>query len=229
MTAAYVGLYVFLWLTATHRIERFLVPALAAAGALSGAGLFSLPWGALRRALSGVTALLGGLALFYLCAFYGTDLGPAMPLFGEYDGFLSKTHGAYDAWRETAKIVPPGAKVLLHGEAETFYIDFDFAGTTVFDRKILDEIAADRPTPREVGASLKEAGFSYVFANWATFRRQQETYGFEFDGVVRAGYSEVATAEFFEQLCRSGVLEPVYSRGGEVYPGAAECVLYRVK
>ncbi|MHC4713867.1 MAG: ArnT family glycosyltransferase, partial [Planctomycetota bacterium] len=45
--AAYAALYIFLWFAVTHRIARFLVPALAVAGAVSGAGLFSVPKGLL--------------------------------------------------------------------------------------------------------------------------------------------------------------------------------------
>ncbi|MHC4713279.1 MAG: hypothetical protein ACYTAN_08430, partial [Planctomycetota bacterium] len=220
---------IFLWFAVTHRIARFLVPALAVAGAVSGAGLFSVPKGLLRNVLGALTVLLGILCVFYLCAFYGATPDPTVPLLGGYDEFLAETHSACEAWGEVAGIVPPGARVFLHGEAETFYLEFDFAGTTVFDRKFLDEAAEGAASPGEIGARIKEAGFSYVFANWATFRRQQETYRFEYGGVAHEGYSDIATAEFFERMCRADALEVVFSSGGEVYPGAPAHVLYRVK
>jgi len=225
----FAALYVLLWFAFTHRIERFLVPALAVTAAVSGAGLFSVPPGRLRKALMGAALFLAGLSLFYTAGFYGAKPDPSVPLFGRYDEFMAENHAAYSAWKRAGDVLEPGALVYLHGEAETFYIDFDFRGTTVFDRKPLEETAREADAPEDAAAALAQRGFTHIFVNWATFRRQQETYRFTFEGKEYPGYSALTGPDFFEALESAGVVEEVFAEGPQVYPDAPACVLYRIK
>lgn len=224
---AFAALYVFLWFAFTHRIERFLLPGLAVMAAVSGAGLFSMPAGRLRTAALSAALFMLGLSLFFTAGFYGAKPDPSVPLFGRNDDFMAENHSAWPAWKKAEEALPPGALVYLHGEAETFYLDFDFVGTTVFDRKPLDEIAA-ADAPADVAARLAKAGFTHIFVNWATFRRQQETYTFTFEGKERPGYSALTAPAFFDGLERAGIIEAVFTSGPEVYPGTRAYALYRV-
>lgn len=228
---AFAALYFFVWLAATHRVDRFTVPGFAVLGALSGAGLFSLYGGRLRGALTAGAVGLAAYGLFYLGALYGhvSGIDPSVPLFGKYDEMLTAKKAGYESWMKVGEIVGPRSKVLLWGEAETFYLDFGWEGTTVFDRKMLDEIAAVDASPAAVAAEMKGRGFSYVFANWMTFKRQQETYRFAFDGEEHEGYSDTVTHELFAGMVREGALEVVYSSGREAYPGTPDFVLYRIR
>ncbi len=225
---AFALLYLFIWFAFTHRIVRFLVPGLTVMAAVSGAGLFSLGPGRIRSGFMAAAVLLVGLSLFYTAGFYGARPDPSVPLFGEYEGFLAENHPAYTAWRRAAAELPEGAYVYLHAEPETFYLDFDFAATTVFDRKLLDEVAMSAPEAEGIAAELLDQGFTHIFVNWATFRRQQETYVFTFEGREHAGYSEMSGPDFFEEMEAAGIISVVFAEGPQVYPGVQACVLYRV-
>ena len=225
---AFAALYVLLWFAFTHRIERFLLPALAVMAAASGAGLFSIPTGRLRTAAMWAALFMLALSLFFTAGFYGAKPDPSVPLFGQHDEFMAENHPAWPAWKKAAEALPPGTLVYLHGEAETFYLDFDFVGTTVFDRKPLEEIAS-ADAPADVAARLAETGFTHIFVNWATFRRQQETYTFTFEGEEHAGYSALTEPAFFDGLEQAGIIEAVFTSGPEVYPGKPAYALYRIK
>jgi len=228
----YALLYVFLWFALTHRIDRFLLPGIAVLGAVSGVGLFSLPKGTTRAVVVAVAIGMAVLGLFYLGGLYGSAIGldPSVPLFGNYQKFLKDKVPGYEAWAYVNENVPPHSKVLLVGEAEDFYLDVDYSGATVFDRKPLEEMVEKaRGDAKAVGEAVRAAGFDYVFVNWATFRRQQETYGFDYKGHTYAGYSDSITPALFDAMGASGTIKPVYSSGLEVYPGAHAYVLYSVE
>jgi len=228
----YGVLYVLLWFVATHRIDRFALPAFAVLGAVSGAGFVLLRPGWVRRAACALVVLLALTNLLYVSALYGhaVKMDLSVPLFGQYDRFLSRVHPAYDSWVHLDETVPPMSRVLLVAEAETFYLDVDFAATTVFDVKPLetmyDKASGD---PAALAAAVKAAGFDYVFVNWATFRRQQETYSFTFADKTLPGYSRTINPALFDSMAGTGRIKLVYSSGPDVYPGVPAYVLYSVE
>ncbi len=224
-------LYIFLWFALTHRIDRFAVPGLAVMAAVSGAGLFSPAKGRARQVLLGLGCVLLAMNLFYISCQYGhtLDINLSVPLFGKYDEILRKDKPEYKAWMEINKLVAPGSRVLLVGEPETFYLDFGYSATTVFDRKPFEEIASAQKDPADIARAVKAAGFDYIFVNWATFRRQQESYSFKFEGHKHPGYSSVVSPALFERLTKADVIKAVYSSGPEIYRATPCYVLYLVK
>jgi hypothetical protein len=225
-------LYVFLWFALTHRIDRFLLPGIAVLGAVSGVGLFSLPRGNTRAVIMSLAFGLAILGVFYLGGLYGSAMGldPSVPLFGNDSKFLKDKVPGYEAWVYVNDNVPPHSKVMLVGEAEDFYLNVDYSGATVFDRKPLEEmIEKAKGDAKTVCEAVKASGSSYIFVNWATFRRQQETYGFQYNGRAYAGYSDVISPALFDAMAAAGTIRLVYSSGPEVYPGAHAYVLYSVE
>jgi hypothetical protein len=225
-------LYVFLWFALTHRVDRFALPAFAVLGAVSGAGLAELPQGWTRRLSAALTIFLLFSGIFYMAAAYGhvLKMDLSVPLFGKYDEFLRDNKEGYPAWTKLNESVPDSAKVLLVGEAETFYIDAHFAATTVFDRKPLDEmIEASKGDPADLARRVKDAGFDYLFVNWATLRRQGESYAFEYEGRKEPGYSARTTPQLFDALVSAGRAQVVFSAGPNAYPNVPAYVLYLVK
>ena len=230
---AYAALYVFLWFVATHRIDRFALPALAVMGAASGAGLFALARGWVRRLAAAAAVILLSANLLYMAAVYGhvLQIDLSVPLFGSYEDYLLRKMPVYPACVYVNENVPPGAKVLMVGEAETFYFDVACSSTTVFDVKPLEEMIRKAPggDPAAVADEIKAAGFDFLFVNWATFRRQQETYAFEFEGRTVPGYSEFITPAFFDSMAAAGKITKEFSAGPQAYPGVAAFALYSVK
>jgi hypothetical protein len=212
-------LYVFLWFALTHRIERFAVPAFAVLAAVSGAGLAAVPEGSVRRLATAFAALLifVNTCLIGLC--YGQIVDLSVPLTGKYDAFLTANVASYPALTKVNQIIAPSSKVLLVAEAETFYLDVDYASATVFDRKQFDEIV-DKAAgdPAAVGKALKDAGFSFIFVNWFTFNRQQDTYTFQYGGKSVPGYSAVVSPALFDSLEKAGTIRRIYASGPEIEP-----------
>jgi hypothetical protein len=230
---AFAALYVLLWFAATHRIDRFALPALAVMGAASGAGLFALSRGWIRRLAAGAAVLLLSTNLLYMAAAYGhaLQIDLSVPLFGAYEDYLLRKMPVYPMCAYVNEAVPPTAKVLMVGESETFYFDAAYSSTTVFDVKPLEEMIRNAPSgdPAAVAGKIKAAGFDFLFVDWATFRRQQETYAFEFEGRTVPGYSELITPAFFDSMVATGKIKKEFSAGPQVYPGVAAFALYSVK
>ena len=230
----YGALYIILWFAATHRIDRFLLPGLAVLAAASGTALYSLPAGRCRSLLAGAAAMLAVINVFYLTGLYGQAQGldPSVPLFGNYQRFLTEKMPAYRAWSWLNENIPPRSNVLLVGEAETFYLDFPYSATTVFDYKPFDAAAEGTGgDPRKTASALAAAGVDYVFVNWPTVKRQQDTYAFPYMGRTYKGYSEYTEPAFFRAMVEAGIMRPVYSSGAEPWPGAGTnaYVLYQLE
>jgi len=228
----YAAVFVFLWFAATHRVDRFALPALAVLGAVSGAGLYNLRKGWLQDACALLAVVIAAMNVFFMSSLYGISVGldPSVPLFARYEEFLKEKKPEYAAWTYLNEHVPRGAKVLLVAEAEVFYLDVDYSASTVFDKKPLEEMyGAAGGDPAAVAAKVREAGFSYVFANWATWKRQQDTYSFEFERRKEPGYSAVITPELFDAMEKTGRIKAVHSSGAFVSEGLRSFVLYSVE
>lgn len=231
---AFALLYVFLWFALTHRIDRFTVPAFAVMGAVSGAGFAAIPQGWIRRLTTGAIVLLLSGNVFFMAVSYGQVIRISVPLAGKYDAFLCANKEGYEAWLAVNRTVPPSSKVLLYAEAETFYLDVNYSASTVFDRQPLEEMAREaNGAVDKVAQALKSEGFDYVFVNWATWKRQQDTYTisgsprYEEDIEKTSIPAYSITRRSFDSMVQADKLELVFSCGPKVYPDAY--ALYRVK
>ncbi len=232
------------WFCFTHRIDRFLFPVLPIAAVVSGCGFVRLD--TLGRGLAAKIILLG-LLLFALVATF--KIYPVGGL-----GVRVKDERAVALWFEELfaqnpelnypapainyinNKLPQGAKVLLVGEAATFYIRRKFISSTVFDQKPLEEMLRKRLGPEEIAHRLEASGITHLFCNWREVARLNSTYSYEFRGKKFPGYSAYITPRVFDEMEAKGVIEAVASFGfpgepraaGEEKTRAAPFVLYKL-
>ncbi len=169
------------WLT-THRVDRFLVPALPWAAWLAGIGFV---W-SLRRPWRGMatTVLMVGLAFNFLYFISSR----------EYDWRLlvSLADLRRDEPREPGgpsrvlpihrylnAAVPEGKRVLLVGDAQPFDLEVPVLYNTCFDECLFERWMRDRTGPqrREI---LRSHGISHIYFDWSEIARYRSpgNYGF---------------------------------------------------
>ena len=230
-TLAFVGYVVLclaLWVVFTHRIQRFLVPTLAVAVTLSAGGVEGLRTEGLRRLLRVLVTVLMAASIFgawpWLNRLWALDLSRPEPFLKErLSIYPSASVPSIREWGsiyracEFARALPPGERLLSVGEARSFYFGPNVRTGTVFDRKLLDELLADDPQPKELARRLEQQGFHYVFVNWWELSRLQSTYAYDYGGREHAGYSERIDAKLFSGLEAAGAITAVRSWGPPVY------------
>ncbi|MBI2192631.1 MAG: glycosyltransferase family 39 protein [Planctomycetes bacterium] len=204
----YTALFFLLWACFTHRIDRFLVPALPGLCLLAGAG-FSACIERPVRTVAG--ALLAGLLAFH--TFEGlivhahldglqVALGIETPeeylrRVAQHTNFPAEAVGYLN--REVGPKLNDGERVLFLGDAETFYCDRNyFLSATVFDRQWLDEAFGSvpgeslrKPGPEDVLRALRqirEWGVTHLYVNWPEIYRLQTSYAYNDRGEERPGY-----------------------------------------
>jgi hypothetical protein len=96
--------------------------------------------------------------------------------------------------------VAADATVLLVGDAALFDLTVPAQYNTCFDDCVLEQMMKGK-TLEQRRASLRAAGISHVYVNWAELRRYRSTYG----------YSDYVTREFIhdELVVRQQLLRPV--------------------
>ncbi len=172
-----LGGHVVMWLLVTNRIDRFLVPALPAAAIVAGAGA-----GVFKR--TGAWACAGLLALvlpFGLGAPFLTRVAKERPflclerLTGAVadEEALSALAPAYGLVRAVNSL--PGGRVLLVGEAETYYFREGVSYATPFDG---DPFLAGLEEGTLLSTLRKLADeFDYLAIAWDECARLKNSYG----------------------------------------------------
>lgn len=205
----YSLLFFLLWAYFTHRIDRFLVPALPGLCLLAGAG-FSACAGRGTQAVA--AAALAVLVLYHTLEaliFHSHLDGLAVAVGTETaDEYLRRRTEAsnYSAEaveylnRELVPKLKAGEKVLFLGDAETLYCSQNyFLSATVFDRQWLDkalEVSGHSGVARSLSSDelargvtrMREAGVAYLYVNWPEIFRLQTSYAFDYGGASRPGY-----------------------------------------
>jgi hypothetical protein len=193
------GYLVFLfaaWWLFTHRIERFLVPALPLAALLAGLGA---TWSAARwwrRTLAAFVAI--GLAFDFVVIAGGlvadhrylADFGP-----------LRIDPARVDPWhvyfnRRADEVTG----LLLVGDAQPFDLEVPTTYNTVFDDSIFEQLAKGR-TPDEVRNALGERRISHILVNWSEIARYRSPGNY--------GITDFLQPRVFDELVAAGVLEPL--------------------
>ena len=218
------------WYFFTHRIERFLFPVLPVAAVLSGSGYERLE--TLGRGLIAKVILLG-LLLFALIATFriypagglGVRIKDERAVARWFDElFAQNPHLNYPApaINYINKELPQDSKVLLVGEAATFYLRRDFLSSTVFDEKPLEEMLKQGQGPEEIAGRLARLGVTHIFCNWREMARLNATYSYEFRGKKFPGYSAYITPKVFDEMEASGAIKHIATFGTPDEPRAAE-------
>ncbi len=205
---ALAALFIMLtWFLATHRIDRFWLPAgplLCLAAGLGATSGTSLLW---RRIIDGLIALTTVLVFCVLASRYAT---PDNRILVSYQQLRTDTPHPRDpgAWTLTPahdflnRSTPPGNAVLLVGDAQPFDLTPITYYNTCFDGSVFEQWMDGVP-PREQLAALQSRSVSFVLVDWGEVARYRATYGF----------TPFVQPEVFRQLEEDGVLRRVHFEG----------------
>ncbi|MHC4799439.1 MAG: hypothetical protein ACYTF1_22620, partial [Planctomycetota bacterium] len=72
----------------------------------------------------------------------------------------------------------PAAKVMMVGEARSFYVKTPCEYAVVFSHHRLDEAAWRLPHAKAVVHWLVQEGFTHLYVDWSEMHRLRQTYGF---------------------------------------------------
>ncbi|MDT8286056.1 MAG: hypothetical protein RQ748_03010, partial [Elusimicrobiales bacterium] len=191
--------FLTVWLTwsVSSSMVRFLMPALPAAGVLIAGALSGRALGGLKTAARwAVLASLCFSAAWGLIIFnsQGRHLVPTGA--ETLEEFLSKTRPghAYSSWRAydyVNRSLPRDAKVLVIGDARTFYLERPYLASSVFDLNPVVELSAAARSGRDLYESLTEAGVTHMVLNVAEAIRLGRGYGaFYWDAAARRSFYE---------------------------------------
>lgn len=201
------------WWGFSHRLERFLIPAIPLGCLLAGLGAEKLaPY------LAGRVALRAWLGLTLLTAFVLVNQTQSIKMdprvFVSLDA-LAKSHtsGAVAYLNEN---VAPGDAVLATGDAALFYLQPPVFYHTCFNDSTIEQLVD--MTKEERLAHLAEANIAWLYVHWGEIERFRSpgNYGFPSD----------VTRDLFAQMESQGVLErSEYQQGNPEKPAV---VIYRV-
>ena len=173
--------YIFAtWWMATHRIDRFWLPALPILALLAGVGATWTDRRGWRRLIVAVLAL-GMLSNFLVIASpvigdnrYFVTLEQLRSDEPKAPGDVSRVNPAH---RDINETVPEGWAVLLVGDAQPFDLEVASLYNTCFDDCIFERLMKGYNKEQRMQA-LRERRISHIFFHWSEIDRYRATYGF---------------------------------------------------
>ena len=176
------------WFLFTHRVDRFMAPAVPALAALGGVGIGNL---ATERGRGLATAAVLALAVAgpgawrrYL--WFERALCPALgespASFFEHKAPQFRIGFQAMEFMNDPENVPPDSTVYLFPEARTFWLRRDAIAPTPFDRSPMEELAAQAQSPVELALGLRALGATHLLVNYAEAARLHRTGDFEHEG-----------------------------------------------
>ncbi|HUE73821.1 MAG TPA: glycosyltransferase family 39 protein [Pirellulaceae bacterium] len=196
------------WWLFTHRLDRFLVPAIPLAAIIAGAGVQY----ALRQPLKWVLYPLLVIGLVYNLVYVSSPMPLAIALAGDNrwlaplealrKGELSERVpvsriNADVRWLNAN--VPPGKAVLCIGEAAVFDLEMPVYYHTCFDDCLLVEWMAGK-TAAERKQLLHDRQVAFVYVDWAEIERYRAPGNYGFDPRF--------SRALLDELVAQGVLAP---------------------
>jgi hypothetical protein len=187
--------YLFLtWWLLTHRLDRFWLPLLPCLAILAGLGAdWSGAWS--WRVLRGLVLTLALVCNFIDCTTALTGLNEwtaSLPfLRRDLPRRLNPPLAAID--RE----LPPGAKILLVGQAAVFHVNHEILYNTVFNPETIELLASGK-SPEAFRVELNQRGITHLYVDWKEIRRHREPGGY--------GFTDFVTRKQFAAWVEAGVL-----------------------
>ena len=178
------------WLAATHLYARFAIVLLIPLALLAGRAALcsSRP----LRYATVIALCVGGLwNLVFAISLQEKEspLGAPASLF--YEGKMT----GFEYLGFVNSELPPESRILMIGEARTFYILRPCVYTVVFNRNEFVEMLLTSKNDADVIDWLRARRFTHVLVNWSEIDRLKRTYGF----------SEEITPERFKRLESAGL------------------------
>ena len=192
------------WLTASLRFVyiAFVVLTVFAVRAYEAAG------GRLLKALFCVLIAMNFVMGFAMLEkFYQahTLLGGAT----DPEGYQERLFPAYPVFAYINKNTPPGARVLLAGEARNFYLKRPYRLSTALDYCILKKYLLGSEDAGAFVAAMRKDGFSYLVVSFSELARLQK------------GYANLSAAEMEKLLMFLQTLAPLFRHGSVCLYGIA--------
>ncbi|MEX0979104.1 MAG: hypothetical protein WDZ48_09645 [Pirellulales bacterium] len=207
LVGSYLAFVFVAWWLFTHRIDRFLVPALPLAAMLAGLGA---TWNATtwwRRSLVAFLAI--GLAFDFL-VIAGGPIADNRYL-ANLD-LLRDDPARVDPWHlYFNKHADEISGLLLVGDAQPFDLAVPLTYNTVFDDAIFEQLAR-KQTPEEVREALHRRGISHVYVAWGEIARYRSPGNY--------GITDFLQPRVFDELVAAGVLEalpPLADHSGQSF------------
>ena len=180
------------WWLATHRVDRFLIPALPIAFILAGVGIAI----AIQRFGGRVGLGVLGLCLLMNAVYAsGPVLGDgrilvALDYLREDDLSESSVTRLPEHIRWVNQNLSPQDTILVVGDAAVFDFEVPISYSTTFDQSKLIELTTepDATWPERFSGS----GFRYVLVHWGEVERLRSTYGFD-ERISRELFAKVVT------------------------------------
>ncbi len=192
------------WLVFTHLFARFIVVALLPLAILAGRSIEGLAWkvgpaeaagppraepvregppgGRVPAALLLIVVVLGSITNLYRIGRLYYDHtridGRRLDAYGHTNWFVSTGQWPTAQHWGAINALPAGSRVMLVGEARTFYVLTPCDYSVVFNRHPLAEAVERIIDPAGVIGWLRENGFTHVLADWGEMGRLATTYGF---------------------------------------------------
>jgi len=202
--------YALAWVMTTHQV-RFLLPALALAAALLGAGVARFPEGLARTTVRAVLAI----AVFsnvLLVAIHFAAHRPLGVVLGQEsrESFLEREvpGGDWAVFEHIAKQLPPDARVFFAScGSPGFLCKRDYYADAYFENFMLERFLEESDGPDELRATFAREGFTHVLFRGANVFDPSER---------RSGIPFEEQLELAELLNRYGTLE-IERRGTLLY------------
>jgi 4-amino-4-deoxy-L-arabinose transferase-like glycosyltransferase len=178
-----------IWFLVTHRVDRFMMPALPALCLLAGIGADRAGSESVVMRFAAAATLAISAAL--TAAAEHIRLGSLPVAFGlmSEEKWLQTISERTTYSTQAADYInglPEESRILLVGDAQTYYLQRPIVYSVVFNDGAIQALLAGEP--ESARARMREAGITHVFVNWCEIRRLRETYAYTYEGKVRAGY-----------------------------------------
>jgi len=192
------------WLSGTHLFARFavvLLMPLIAMAARAGEGGARGAW---RGVVAALVVIGAGVNLYRVGGLYydHTRPGPMRHALDAYGRTAWFTEGLWPGAAHFGAVnaLPEGSRVMLVGEARTYYLRRPCDYAVVFNHHPLAMAARKDPSGPALMAWLRCRGVTHLLVHWAEIGRLQATYGMDpeidenlFERMIAAGLEEAAS------------------------------------
>ncbi len=192
------------WFLATHRLERFLAPALPLAILTGSAAITAwenLEWRIVQRTMAGLAVAVS--LLWILSPLMSRGALASLQAHRE-DPEHVRLHPAWVFLNENTE---PDECSLLVGEAQVFDFEHRVLYATCFDESPLQRLLALHRRPLDLWRALREQNVKFVFVNWSEIARYRSPDNYGFDAFIQP--------QLMQRLQQDGVLQPVIVPGTE--------------
>jgi len=197
----------YVWLFHTHLVDRFAVGLIIPAVLMLSIFLNLPQWHVLARTRPLVIWIVFVINILATLRYFEKNQVPLLVRNGLDNGSMLREYFTphYEVINNVAK---PNAKVLLVGDARTFYYNAHVDYCVTFNQNPFADAAANL-SPSALMQWLRERDYEFVCVDWVEMRRLRQTYGFW----------PALTPELFRQLQATG-LTAVQSFQSPVVPNS---------